>query len=138
MSAREITLSRGLYSLASHHSVVATVDRLESGVRDRGMSVIARIDHSNNADSIGMRLPPTQVLVFGNPKLGTRLMKATISAAIDLPMRILVTEGDDGTVTMSWIDPEHLKRFHHIEGCDELLTTMQQALSTIATEAAAA
>lgn len=80
----------------------AAIERLMQAIRDRGMTVFARIDHAANAREAGMRMPPSTVLIYGNAKGGTPVMLATPSAALDLPLRVLVREGDDGKTVIAF------------------------------------
>ena len=124
-----------LMTETSAHSVSDTMDRLENLLKEKGLGVVARVDHSAAAQKAGLELPPTQVMIFGNPKLGTPLMQAAPSLAIDLPMKMLVAENPDGSVQLSWTDPQHLKNLHQVSGCDELFETMGSALKAIASAA---
>src|SRR5688572_7458908 len=85
----------------SKYSVKETVDRLTAALKDKGITPVARVDHAAAAKGAGLELRPTEVLLFGNPKLGTPLMQANRRVAIDLPMKVLVWEDDAGKV---WID----------------------------------
>ena len=136
MTDSEISLANGMYSLISVHDVATTIDRLEAIVKDKGMGVLARVDHAASAGKVDMQIPDTQVLLFGNPKLGTQLMQAAPSIAIDLPMKVLVSAGSDGTVRVSWTDPQVLKVRHQVEGCDALFETMSNALKAMTSAAA--
>ncbi|ELZ29731.1 hypothetical protein C475_02251 [Halosimplex carlsbadense 2-9-1] len=97
---------------------------------------MAEFDHKANATTVDRDLPPTTVLVFGNPDLGTPLMQAGRSIAIDLPMKLLVTEEDDGTVTVTYNDPAYLVDRHDIDGKDDWVETASDALSSLAAVAA--
>lgn len=108
----------GIMSKTSAHDVSTTIDRLESIVKEKGMGIFGRVDHAANANKADLEMPATQVLVFGNPKLGTPLMLKQPSMALELPLRMMATEGADGVVTLSWISPQHLKAMHEVEGCD--------------------
>ena len=102
----------GIVSTPSRHSVAETVDRLEELLRLRGIKVFARIDHAGEAAAVGLTMPPTQLLVFGNPNAGTPLMLAAPTAAIDLPLKALAWEDELGRVWLSHSAPSYLaKRF---------------------------
>lgn len=127
----------GLVTLESDGSVEQTIDRFEAAVAEiDGLSVMAEIDHAANAASVDRELPPTKVLVFGNPNLGTPLMDAQRSLAIDLPSKLLVMESEDGTVTVGYNDPAYLADRHGIDGRDEQVETIANALSSLAAAAA--
>jgi uncharacterized protein (DUF302 family) len=109
MNASEIP---GFVKLASHHPVVTTVDRLEAKLKERGVLVFARIDFSGDAGRAGLRMPPEQMLIFGNPKAGTPLMQAQPEAGLDLPVKLLVWEAADGKVWAAYNDPQYvIKRY---------------------------
>lgn len=102
----------GLLTVASSLSVDDTVSRLVQEIRAAGMTVFARIDHRENARTVGLSLRPTVVIIFGNPKMGTPLMQAYPSLAIDMPSKALVWEDIEGRVWLSANDPEYLQRRH--------------------------
>jgi uncharacterized protein (DUF302 family) len=115
----------GMVHLRSHHSVQETLRRLESALRAHGVSIFARIDHSGEAEKVGLRMPPNQVLIFGSPKAGTPLMVASPTLAIDLPLKALAWEDADGTVWLSYNSPEYLKQRHNVP--DDLITNITGA-----------
>lgn len=100
----------GIISKASKYSVVETLDRVENVLRTKGIYVFARVDHSGEAEKVGLKMRPTQLLIFGNPKGGTPVMVAAPLAAIDLPLKALAWQDDDGKVCLSYNDPEYLKK----------------------------
>jgi uncharacterized protein (DUF302 family) len=105
--------------LASPYSVPETLRRLESLLQARGLAIFARIDHSGEAEKAGLKMRPTQLLIFGSPKQGTPLMVASPTLAIDLPLKALAWEDASGKVWLSYNTPEYLKQRHNIP--DELL-----------------
>lgn len=102
----------GIVSLASRHSVDETVSRIQSILQAKGVTLFAVVDHSGEAAKAGLAMPNTKLLIFGNPAAGTPLMLAAPSAAIDLPLKLLVAGDAAGGVTISWNDPEYLQRRH--------------------------
>ena len=109
-SAQEIVMKEaGIVRIPSHHSVDETVDRLKNILRSKEVTLFALIDHSGEAAKVGMKMPPTKLLIFGNPKGGTPLMLAAPSVALDLPLKILVSEDAQGKVWLSYNSPEYLK-----------------------------
>jgi uncharacterized protein (DUF302 family) len=102
----------GVVNVASNYSVSETIDRLESLVKSKQLTVFARIDFSGDAAKVGLSMPPTQLLIFGNPKAGTPLMLAVPSAAIDLPLKALAWQDSGGGVWLSYNAPEYLKTRH--------------------------
>jgi len=105
-----VMTGEGIISKASKYSVAETLDRVESVLRTKGMTVFARVDHSGEAEKVGLNMRPTQLLIFGNPKGGTPVMVAAPLAAIDLPLKALAWQDDDGKVWLSYNDPEYLKK----------------------------
>ena len=102
----------GIVTIPSNHSVDETVDRLRNILRSKEVTLFALIDHSGEAAKVGMKMPPTKLLIFGNPKGGTPLMLAAPSVALDLPLKILVSEDAQGKVWLSYNSPEYLKERH--------------------------
>lgn len=107
-----LTATRGIIEVASRHSVGDTVTRLLDALRAKGVTVFAVIDHSGEAEKVGLRMPPTTLVIFGSPTAGTPLMLATPSIAIDLPLKILVREDADAKVWVSYTDPAYLRDRH--------------------------
>jgi uncharacterized protein (DUF302 family) len=100
----------GIISKQSKYSVSETIDRLETLLQTKGIKVFARIDHTGEAEKAGLKMPPTQVLIFGNPKGGTPVMLAAPTAAIDLPLKALALQDSDGQVWLCYNDITYLKR----------------------------
>src|SRR5271154_6964156 len=113
------TSDNGIVSLSSNHSVDETVDKLKGILQAKGVALFALIDHSGEAEKAGLKMPPTKLLIFGNPKGGTPLMLASPTSAIDLPLKILVAEDSDGKVWVSYNSIAFLKQRHNLS--DELL-----------------
>lgn len=107
-------LGRGLIVVSSKYSVDDTVDRLQATFREKGMQIFAVIDHSGEAQKVGMKMPSTKVVIFGSPKGGTPLMLAAPSLAIDLPLKALVAQDANGKVTVTYNDPEYLRERHGV------------------------
>ena len=99
----------GIVKIPSRHSVDETVDKLKTILKAKGVTLFALVDHSGEAEKAGMKMPPTKLLIFGNPKGGTPLMLAAPSVALDLPLKILVAEDSDGKVSISYNSAEYLK-----------------------------
>ena len=98
----------------SKYSVPETIDRIERAVTAKGMQIFARIDHGGEAKKAGLAMRPTELLIFGNPKGGTALMVAKPTAAIDLPMKALAWEDEDGKVWLTYNSPELLHERHGV------------------------
>lgn len=123
----------GITEVRSNHSVEETVDRIMSVLQSKGVMLFALIDHSGEARKVGMTMPPTKLLIFGNPKAGTPLMLAAPSIAIDLPLKILVAEDKNGSVWISYNSTEYLKDRHNVQ--PELLANIA-VVETLAGRAA--
>ena len=124
----------GIVKIPSHHSVDETVDKLKTILKSKGVTLFALVDHSGEAEKVGLKMPPTKLLIFGNPKGGTPLMLAAPSAAIDLPLKILVAEDSQGKVWISYNSPDYLKERHGLP--DNLVPNIAvvQALAAAAGE----
>jgi uncharacterized protein (DUF302 family) len=102
----------GMVHLPSPYSVAETAVRLESVLQAKGVKVFCRIDHSGEAEKTGLKMRPTQVIIFGSPKSGTPMMVAAPTLAIDLPLKALVWEDEAGQVRVSYNSPEYLAERH--------------------------
>ena len=104
----------GIITHPSPHSVPETLDRLESLLQAKNIKVFARIDHSGEAEKVGLHMPPTQLLIFGSPNGGTPIMLAAPLSAIDLPVKALAWQDAEGKVWLSYNDPQYIKARHSI------------------------
>ena len=102
----------GLITIPSPHSVEETLQRLEAAFAVNHLQVFARVDHSGEAERVGLKMHPTKLLIFGNPKGGTPLMVAAPSLAIDLPLKALVAQDENGKVWVTYNDPAYLQERH--------------------------
>jgi uncharacterized protein (DUF302 family) len=109
-----LAADNGIVTKLSNHSVDETVERLKGILQSKGVTLFAVIDHSGEAEKVGMKMPPTKLLIFGSPKAGTPLMLAAPSIAIDLPLKILVSEDAQGRVWLSYNSPEYLMKRHGV------------------------
>jgi len=127
----------GLITIHSRNSVKTTVDGLQQHLKAAGVTVFALIDHSAGANSVGMPLRPTQVLIFGNPKAGTPLMQENQTVGIDLPLKILVWEDASGAVSITYDDPKWIAERHNLgTGSEAVVKAMSEALAKLAQAAA--
>ncbi|MEL6167730.1 MAG: DUF302 domain-containing protein [Pseudomonadota bacterium] len=126
-----------LITKESAHDVATTIDRLEKAVANAGATVFARVDHAGGAASVGAELAPTEMLMFGNPALGTPAIQAAPTAGLDLPLRALAYEDATGTVILVYRDPAALVDAHGIPADAEVLARMTGALDRL-TDAATA
>jgi uncharacterized protein (DUF302 family) len=120
----------GITDVPSTHSVDETVEKLKAILQAKGVTLFALVDHSGEAEKAGLKMPPTKLLIFGNPKGGTPVMLAAPSAAIDLPLKILVWQSADGKTWMSYNSPEYLQHRHAIPA--PLLQNISVAAALIA------
>ena len=127
----------GVISVQSPHDVATTIDKLTAVLESKGMSIFGRVNHAKNAQNVELALRPTELLIFGNPKIGTPLMNCAQSVALDLPQKMLAWQDEAGNVYLGWNDPMHLKTRHGIEGCDKVLDTVSGALANFAKAATA-
>jgi uncharacterized protein (DUF302 family) len=122
----------GIVDVPSNHSVYQTVERLKGILNAKGVALFALVDHSGEAEKVGMKMPPTKLLIFGNPKAGTPVMLAVPSIAIDLPLKVLVWEDSSGNVWVSYNSSAYLQKRHDIP--DELLQNIA-VVETLAAKA---
>ena len=118
-----------LLILATVCAVAQTVEGLTAVLRAKGVTLFALVDHTGEAAKVGMTMPPTKLLIFGNPKAGTPLMLAAPSVAIDLPLKILVWEDGQGRVWLSYNSPAYLQERH---GVPEALMANVAVVETLA------
>src|ERR1700729_1365957 len=105
-------ITKGIIDKRSNHSVDETVEKLKNILQSKRVTLFALIDHSGEAEKAGMKMRPTKLLIFGSPKAGTPLMLAAPSSAIDLPLKILVWEDNDGKVWTSYNSAAYLQQRH--------------------------
>lgn len=129
------TEATGVITVASEHNVSETLDKLESALKSKGMNIFARVNHSDGAQKVGKNLSDTQLLIFGNPKIGTPLMQCQRSIAIDLPQKMLAWQDEGGKVWLSYNDPMYLAERHGFDSqnpCYPILEKVSKALSNFA------
>ncbi len=124
--------NKGIIDKPSNHSVEQTVEKLNSILRSKGVTLFALVDHSGEAEKVGMKMRPTKLLIFGSPKAGTPLMLAAPSAGIDLPLKILVWEDGQGKVWVSYNSLDYLRERHGLP--QELLQNIA-VVETLASKA---
>ena len=123
----------GIVDIRSNHSVDQTVERIKGILNAKGVTLFAFVDHSGEAEKVGMEMPPTKLLIFGSPKGGTPVMLAVPSIAIDLPLKVLVWEDSSGKVWVSYNSPDYLQERHDVP--DELMQNIS-LVETLAAKAA--
>ena len=107
-------MNNGIVDKPTNHSVDETVEKLKGILQSKGVALFAMVDHSGEAAKVGMKMPPTKLLIFGSPKAGTPLMLASPSVAIDLPLKILIWEDAQGKAWLSYNSPAYLQQRHSI------------------------
>lgn len=122
----------GLITLKSAHSVKDTADKLVAMLKKKGMTVFTRIDHSAGAKKVDKMLLPTELVIFGNPKVGTPLMNCNITAGIDLPQKALIYENKSGDVYFTYNDPKYMAKRHNLTGCEKVVTKVGNVLGNFA------
>jgi uncharacterized protein (DUF302 family) len=127
----------GVIVVESANNVKTTMDKLEKALTAKGITVFARIDHAGGAKSIGQTLRPMELLIFGNPKLGTPLMQKEQRMGLDLPLKALVYEGADGKTYIAYSDPAYLSKRYGVTEPAKVLQTMTGALKNFTAAAAA-
>lgn len=124
----------GLVTVSSDDDFEATVERIRTSIEDsENLMLVTTVDHAKNAESVGMDLRPTTLLVFGNPQIGTRLMQRSQSAGIDLPQKMLVWEAEDGSVNVTYNDAEWIADRHGVEASQMVIQRVSDALESLAT-----
>ncbi len=122
----------GLTNVKSSHDVKTTADRLEAVLKEKGMTVFLRVNHSEGARNVGKQLRPTELVIFGNPKVGAPLMQCDQTIGIDLPQKALIWQDENGQVWLTYNDPRYLAKRHGIDGCQPVLDKVQNALKNFA------
>lgn len=125
-------------TIESKYTVSETLDRLTKILKSKGIKVMARVDHAAGAKSAGLDLPATQLLIFGNPKLGTPLMQANRMIGLDLPMKALAWQDEAGKVFLSYTTPSALQARHEIKERDKIFGVMTKALAGLTAAATGA
>lgn len=126
-----VNAADGVINVESQFSVKTTADRLEKILNEKGMTVFNRIKHSENAAKIGVQLRETELIIFGNPKAGSPLMKCQQTVAIDLPQKALIWRDEKSKVWLSYNDMRHLENRHRIVGCEKVISKVEKIVAKI-------
>lgn len=121
----------------SQYDVSTTLDRLESTLKEKGIAIVARVDHAAAAKKVDMELRPTQILFFGNPKLGTPLMQSNQMAGLDLPMKVLAWKDENGKTWLGYHSPQQIAdNLHMTDAADavNMLAGVMEKLTEHATK----
>jgi len=127
----------GLITMKSPYSVDETLDRFEQALKSKGMTIFTRINHAKGAEDVDLKLRPTTVLIFGNPKIGTLLMQSNQTAGIDLPLKLLAWQDADGQVWIAYNDPGYIAARHNIKDRDPVIAKMRKAMGNFTAQAIA-
>lgn len=120
--------AEGLIDVKSMFGVKETGDNLERILKEKGMTVFNRVKHAESAEKIGIKLRDTELLIFGNPKIGAALMQCQLSVAIDLPLKALIWKDSEDQTWISYNDVQYLQKRHDIQNCDKVIAKMTKAL----------
>lgn len=121
----------GMLNVSSDFNVEETANRLENILKEKGMTVFNRIKHSDGANKVGIELRDTELIIFGNPKVGSPLMKCQQSVAIDLPQKALIWKDASAGTWISYNDPRYIEKRHNIDGCEQVILKIEKALANI-------
>jgi uncharacterized protein (DUF302 family) len=121
----------GLVDVQSQFSVAETLNRFETAAKDAGLHIFARLDHAKGANTVGQHLRPTELLIFGNPKVGTGVMSSNQRAGIDLPLKVLAWEDAEGGIWLSYTRPDYLFQRFQINDRSEIEKQMSAALAKL-------
>ncbi len=135
ISMSSIAKAESMIAKNSPHSVAETIDRLAAAVEGAGAKVFARVDHAAGAASVDMELRPTQMLMFGNPKLGTPAMLASQTMGLDLPLRVLAYQTEDGSVVVTYQNPADMAKAHGADADLEVFKKMTGTLNKLTDKA---
>ena len=128
---------KGLVTIQSHYPVKETIDRLASIIESKGMTVFARLDHAENAVKLGLSLRPTELIIFGNPKVGTFLMQDIQTTGIDLPLKALAWEDEKGKTWLSYNDIDWIADRHSLHAkSDSTLKAIRDGIALVVDAAA--
>ncbi|OEE66358.1 hypothetical protein A1OO_11275 [Enterovibrio norvegicus FF-33] len=122
----------GMVQIQSQYSVPITTERLIVAAKARGLNVIGRVNHAEGAKNAGMSLRPTELVIFGNPKVGTPMMVCSQTVGIDLPQKALIWEDAKGEVWLGYNNPTYVAERHRIEDCGMSVKKVEKALLSLA------
>ena len=130
-----INTANASVNIKSSHDVKTTADKLETILKEKGMTVFARVDHAAGAKKVDKELRPTELVIFGNPNVGTLLMQCQQTVGLDLPLKALIWQDESGQVWFSYDEPSLIKDKHAVKGCDPVFEKVTGALSKFAAAA---
>ena len=127
--------SEGIVAKRSAFSVTETIDRLEAVMKSKGFRIFARISHSDAAKSIGKEIAAAEILIYGTPKISVPLLSGNIVAGLDLPLKALAYEEDDGQVFLVYNHPGYIAKRHQIKGKNKLIGAISRILTNLTDQA---
>ena len=122
---------KGMLTKKSQFSVKVTLDRLEKVLRKKGITIITRWSHDKGAKKVGIKLRPTELLIFGNPKLGSHFFTSQQTSGIDLPLKALAWQDESGQVWLTYNDPQYIADRHGVDDRPAIVTKMTAALNNL-------
>jgi uncharacterized protein (DUF302 family) len=132
-----LTFAQGeLIKVKSNHDVTTSLNLLTAVLADKGMNVFSVINHTDGAANVGLELRPTVLVIFGNPRVGTQLMLCDQSIAIELPLKILIWQDEEGETWVGYRDPPGYAEYYNMGGCTEVLARVRKALQMFSQSAA--
>ena len=123
--------AEGMIDIESSFGVEETAERLQNVLKEKGMTIFNRVKHSDAAKNVGVELRETELIIFGNPKVGSPLMKCEQSVAIDLPQKAIIWKDSQGKVWISYNNPRYLEKRHGISNCEGVISKIEKALAGI-------
>jgi len=136
LAAAVAVASEGVVKVESDFSVKETSERLKGVLEKKGMTLFKQVSHSGGAEKVGIDLRETELVIFGNPKVGTPLMQCEQLVALDLPQKALIYEDEKQSVWVAYNDPKYLQKRYNIKGCDKVIVKIEKALGGIVKAAA--
>jgi len=130
-----IAAKTGVVSIRSNNPVEETVQKFTTALNSKGLTLFSVIDHHANAQQADLELKPSTLIIFGNPKIGTKLMQCAATMAIDLPQKVLVWEDENKAVWLSYNNPEYVKERHQMKGCDDVIEKVAKVLAALSINA---
>ena len=122
----------GFHKIKSSNTVAATVTKLTNVLTAKGMTIFSTIDHQQGAVKAGLELLPTTLIIFGNPKVGTKLMNCDQRIGLALPLKMLIWQDEAGTIWLGYWEPSNLKKRYHLDACSETLEKVKNAMANFA------
>jgi len=129
-------VASGIVNVSSDYSVAETTKRMQMILEKKGMKIFNQISHSAGAKGVGINLRDTELIIFGNPKVGSPLMKCQQTIALDLPQKALIWEDETQKVWISYNSPKYLAKRHDLKGCETVIAKVEKALAGISKAAA--